>query len=266
MLLHSVWYVSPGRLATTATSSPILILIFLGQERGPMLPHCCSASTLCGIAEELRCHILSFLAFNEIIRCALTCKTMYSTVKGSSELQYTIELGAQGLMPVHPQPPTVSAVDCLRTLKDKASGWSSFELNASKKLCITSAFLFKSIAHQRLIFAVPSARGGELSFKVIDLKTCTPDAASASPGLRTWSRNSANPVPRTFICTYLDEMQDLMITVNLLGFYTDTYGFKYQINLHGRETSFGLRASYNHSGPYNWWECYCSRRSPCFLL
>jgi hypothetical protein len=100
----------------------------------------------------------------------------------------------------------------------------------------------KALYHVRVPFQVhrtsathlccPIRPGGELPFKVIDLKTCTPDAASASPGLRTWSRNSANPVPRTFICTYLDEMQDLMITVNLLGFYTHTYGLKYQINLH----------------------------------
>jgi len=34
---------------------------------GPMI----RGATLCGVAEELRCHILSFLSYHEIICCAL---------------------------------------------------------------------------------------------------------------------------------------------------------------------------------------------------
>ncbi|KAG1818665.1 uncharacterized protein BJ212DRAFT_1497621 [Suillus subaureus] len=80
-------------------------------------------ATLLNITEELRCYILSFLPYNQILRCASPtlklCRTMHTTVKNSVDLQYAIELGAQGLVQVHP--PIVSIAECLRILREKAN-------------------------------------------------------------------------------------------------------------------------------------------------
>ncbi|OJA19271.1 hypothetical protein AZE42_04497 [Rhizopogon vesiculosus] len=144
-------------------------------------------SIFCDFTVELRCHILSFLSFKEIVCCAMTCQMMYSTVKNSAQLQYTIELGAQGLTPVHPRSLTVSPAECLRTLRDKASAWSSFDLSVLKRLCITPSFHFKSITHQRLTLSTLPPRAVRRGFmsKVIDLGTCTPEMALAPPCIWT---------------------------------------------------------------------------------
>ncbi|OAX40600.1 hypothetical protein K503DRAFT_597169 [Rhizopogon vinicolor AM-OR11-026] len=181
-----------------------------------MLSHHGRPDSLSNIAEELRCHILSLLSYRGIIRCALTCQTMYKTVKNSTELQYIIELGAHRLIPIHPRPPNVSIAECLRILRGKANAWSSFELGVTKGLRIPLSFNPGSIVitHQQLaIFA--TYYYGYVESKVIDLRTCMPETASISPCIR--DGNYANPTLRGSVCSssYIDETQDLMITVNL---------------------------------------------------
>ncbi|KAG1838009.1 hypothetical protein F4604DRAFT_1941842 [Suillus subluteus] len=77
---------------------------------------------------------------------------MHMTVKNHMELQYALELGAQGLVQVPPRPPTVSIAECLRILTMKANGWSSFKLNVTKKLRLHSVSppRSSSITHQQL--------------------------------------------------------------------------------------------------------------------
>jgi hypothetical protein len=156
---------------------------------------------------------------------------MYNTVKGSLLLQYFIQLGAQGLIPVHPRPSTVSVEECLHILRDNANSWNSFELNVMKRLKITRAraawFLDQSITHQQLNLSTNYKNfSRDLMFKIIDLKTCTPEMAIAPPF--TLSEGDLNPVPGTPLFTsYIDATQDLVITVNLLDYPRH---FKYQIN------------------------------------
>ncbi|KAG1750526.1 uncharacterized protein EDB91DRAFT_693651 [Suillus paluster] len=144
------------RLSDSSVIFSLNIYSFLDNVRPPIscglaMLSLVERDPLYDIAEELRCHILSFLSYNEIICCALTCRTMYNTVKSSAELQYIIELGAQRLIPVtHPWPPTVSTAECLRALRDKANVWASFELNVTKTLRFLDPFDFKSLTHQQL--------------------------------------------------------------------------------------------------------------------
>ncbi|KAG0701569.1 hypothetical protein DFH29DRAFT_1050180 [Suillus ampliporus] len=200
---------------------------------------------ICNIAEELRCHILSFLSYHETICCASISKTFYNTIKNSVELQYTIELGAQRLIPIHPRPPTVSVAECLRVLRDKASAWSSFELNVTQRLRFafiarqrfrdrsTSSFVLKSVTHQQLNIFTPTMHGDVIS-KIIDLRTCTPETTSAPPC--TWMKDSPNPIPGSFCC--LDEMQDLLVFATAETF-TLTPIFVYQIYLRTISTGEG---------------------------
>ncbi|OAX31178.1 hypothetical protein K503DRAFT_870733 [Rhizopogon vinicolor AM-OR11-026] len=198
-------------------------------RRGPMCSHPGKRITLCNIAEELRCHIFSFLSYSEIILCALTCQTMYKTVKNSTELQYLIELGAQRLMPVHPRPPTVSIAECLRILRDKANAWSSFDLSVTKRLRVPWFFNPKliTITHQKLTLSPWHGRG--IMSKVIDIRTCTPETARLPPC--RWNKGNANPSPGAYLCyRYLDETQDLVITVYKLSVDTSASDFMYQIH------------------------------------
>ncbi|KAG1748404.1 uncharacterized protein EDB91DRAFT_878106 [Suillus paluster] len=184
-------------------------------------------ATLEDIPEEVRCHILSFLSCNEIIRCALTCQTMYTTVKSSIELQYTIELGAQKLIQVHPRPPTVSTAECLCILRDKANAWNSFEINTTKTLCSTRLFESNSVAHQQLICS-DSTIVEDASSDTVDIQTYT--TCIAQVGV-----NRLNPGLRTF--RYIDDMQDLEITIKFpIDVDVDTYELKYQILFHTLST------------------------------
>lgn len=156
-----------------------------------------------------------------------TCKTMYQTVQDSTDLQYIIELGAQRLVPVHPRPPNVSAAECLRILRDKANMWNSFKLNGTSSLRVTLQWSpYKSICHQQLSVSSSLMHGGAIS-KAIDLRTCTPEAASLPP--RIWSQDDPNSATGT-IARYIDEKQDLMVTVNSLPNNSHIFDIVYQIN------------------------------------
>ena len=153
---------------------------------------------------------------------------MYKTIKNSTELQYLIELGAQRLIPVHPRSPTLSMAECLHILRDKAIAWSSFKLKVTKRLHRVPFFKpgIPSIIHQQLAFS--SLRWpSELDSKVIDLRTCTPETASAPP--RTWGRDIENAAPVCF--RLVDEAQDLMVTVSILSGNPRTSNLMYRIDL-----------------------------------
>ncbi|KAG2128034.1 uncharacterized protein EDB93DRAFT_1185446 [Suillus bovinus] len=84
------------------------------------------------LAEELRSYILSFLPWQDIVRCTFVCKALRQTCIISSELQYIIELGGQRLLPVpiadlrnH-----TSVSQRLQLLRNKAHAWFQFNLHA----------------------------------------------------------------------------------------------------------------------------------------
>ncbi|OJA18339.1 hypothetical protein AZE42_06206 [Rhizopogon vesiculosus] len=157
---------------------------------------------------------------------------MYKTIKDSTELQYLIELGAQGLMPIHPGPPTVSIAECLRILRDKANAWTSFDLSVTKRLRVPWFFnpKFITITHQRLTLSPWYDRGDvHIMPKVIDIMTCTPETARFPPC--RWNEDNANPSPGAYSCNrYLDETQELVITVYMLSADTSTSDSIYQIH------------------------------------
>ncbi|KAG1717273.1 hypothetical protein EDB19DRAFT_2033029 [Suillus lakei] len=168
-------------------------------------------ATLEGMPDEMRCYILGFLSYNEIIRCALTCRTMYNTVKCSVELQYIIELGAHGLIEAHPRGPTVSIPDCLDILRNKANAWSTFKPNASSE--------FNSIIHRNIVLRTPTIHIDAAS-KAADIKTYTTTVGQLH-------FDHTNPALHTF--RYVDEPHDLEVVITL-PIDPDTLGFKYRMD------------------------------------
>ncbi|KAG1729965.1 uncharacterized protein EDB91DRAFT_1227796 [Suillus paluster] len=179
-------------------------------------------ATLEDIPEELRCHILSFLSSTAILRCALTCRSMYNTVKLSVKLQYIIELDVQRLIQVHPRPHTVSTAECLRTLRDKANAWNSFELDVTKATSLRFPHICNSnsITHHQLNLSNWSI-DADAESHAVDINTYT-----ACAGSRWLNLNGPNSGFRALF--YMEQSQDLMV---MIQFPIDgrTYDFKYKI-------------------------------------
>ncbi|KAG2124222.1 hypothetical protein DEU56DRAFT_597566 [Suillus clintonianus] len=220
---HAMRHLSMTTTSNGATN------VFLSQSGRAML---------CDIPEELRCHIFSFLTHNEIICCASTCQTLYSTVQNSVDLQYTIELGVQGLIPVHPRPPTVSVAECLRILRCNARAWDSFELNTTQRLYV--AFhaarrnkFWVSITHQQLSVSMFIPHAYVFS-KDIDLRMHMGETAAALPC--PWIMEGPKPLYDVFCC--LDETQDLIVSANVVP-HIYTPRIKYRIHLRTLSTGDG---------------------------
>ncbi|KAG2156916.1 uncharacterized protein EDB93DRAFT_1126489 [Suillus bovinus] len=96
------------------------------------------------LAEELQSYILSFLPYQDILRCTSVCKAIRQTYTSSSELQYITELGGQQLLPV---PDTgldnsnhTSISKRLQLLRDTAHAWFKFDIHSSKTISIPDQF------------------------------------------------------------------------------------------------------------------------------
>ncbi|KAG2141010.1 hypothetical protein DEU56DRAFT_911504 [Suillus clintonianus] len=175
-------------------------------------------ATFKDMPEELCCHILSFLSYNEIIRCASTCLTMYNTVNCSAELQYIIELGSQGLIEVHPRPSTVSFPECLRIIRNKANAWNTFRLNASDSSRFTTLYKSNSIVHGNILSFNPSITF-DAAGDAVDFKTYTTCSA------QYWMGDDRFPLTYR----YMDQLQDLEVIIRLL-IDADTDSLRFRIS------------------------------------
>ncbi|KAG2065167.1 hypothetical protein BDR04DRAFT_1108890 [Suillus decipiens] len=97
---------------------------------------------LLGLAEELQSYILSFLPYQDILRCTSVCKALRQTYTSSSELQYITELGGQQLLPIlgtdlanH-----TSISKRLQLLRDRAHAWFKFDTHSFETVSIPEQF------------------------------------------------------------------------------------------------------------------------------
>ncbi|KAJ8588667.1 hypothetical protein M405DRAFT_933939, partial [Rhizopogon salebrosus TDB-379] len=98
-----------------------------------------SKAEFLSLAEELKSYILSFLPWQDILRCASVCKALHHTYTSSSELQYITELGGQRLIPV---PNTnlhnyTSYSERLQLLRDEARAWFKLDIVRSPSRTVT---------------------------------------------------------------------------------------------------------------------------------
>ncbi|OAX41013.1 hypothetical protein K503DRAFT_768069 [Rhizopogon vinicolor AM-OR11-026] len=82
------------------------------------------------LAEELKSYILSFLPWQDILRCVSVCKALRHTYMSSSELQYITELGGQRLIPVLNTDSSdhISFSERLKLLRDQAQAWFKLDI------------------------------------------------------------------------------------------------------------------------------------------
>ncbi|KAF8169650.1 hypothetical protein BJ912DRAFT_1048308 [Pholiota molesta] len=89
------------------------------------------ANAFCELPNELQVAILSNLDAVSIIRSAMTCTSIYDTLKGSSLLQYTIELHRDGLKDAGT---SLNYPDLIAALRRRRQAWLRLEI---KELALT---------------------------------------------------------------------------------------------------------------------------------
>ncbi|KAG1751128.1 hypothetical protein EDB19DRAFT_2035967 [Suillus lakei] len=90
------------------------------------------------LAEELQSCILSFLPYQDILRCTSVCKTLRQTYISSSKLQYIVELGGQQLLPIPNalSDSRTSISQRLQLLRDNAHAWFKFDIHSFETVSI----------------------------------------------------------------------------------------------------------------------------------
>ncbi|KAG1794798.1 uncharacterized protein HD556DRAFT_1367175 [Suillus plorans] len=118
---------------------------------------------LLSLPSELILHILSFLPWQDIIRCTSLCKALREIYLLSSELQYITELGGQQLLPVLNGSLPVS--ERLQLLRDKARAWSKFDVHSSESIFIPVQFRRRtkvSVVNGHACFWKPTMHSGKI--------------------------------------------------------------------------------------------------------
>ncbi|KAG1809463.1 hypothetical protein EV424DRAFT_1350025 [Suillus variegatus] len=164
------------------------------------------------LAGELHFYILSFLPWQDILRCTSVCRTLRQTYVLSSELQYIVELGGQRLLPV---PITdlgnhTPVSQRLQLLRDKAHTWLQFNLHARSFQTFSIQERFYEvrtyIADGHFCLWYESEDSGNWA-KIIPI---LPNP-SQQPVERHWSPGSLCPVPNAYIVdVYMDPAQNLI--------------------------------------------------------
>ncbi|KAG2046328.1 hypothetical protein BDR06DRAFT_1037728, partial [Suillus hirtellus] len=106
-------------------------------------------------------HILSFLLWQDIIRCTSLCKSLREIYMSSSELQYITELGGQQLLPVLNG--SLSVSERLQLLRDKVHAWSKFDVHSSESISIPVQFRRRtkvSVVNGHACFWKPTMHSG----------------------------------------------------------------------------------------------------------
>ncbi|KAF9234013.1 hypothetical protein BU15DRAFT_66089 [Melanogaster broomeanus] len=166
------------------------------------------------LAVELQCHILEYLSYKDIIRCAQTCRSLLAVILTSTELQYQIELGAHRLR--------FFAVDDesthrrYRLLREKTRAWSLFDLNKVDlrvPLVNDGDFDDCGMSFADGCLSLYNESLDNCSARLVDLDTPSPSQSRT----RAWTpgeiRSSADGL--AVICTLMDVWQDLLLCASI---------------------------------------------------
>ncbi|KAG1817304.1 hypothetical protein EV424DRAFT_1540508 [Suillus variegatus] len=97
---------------------------------------------------DLHAYILSFLPYQDILRCTSVCRDLHQTYLSSSELQYIVELGGQQLLPVDlpldNHTPTIS--ERLQLLRDRAHAWFKLNTQPVEHVDVSNKYIMKLTA------------------------------------------------------------------------------------------------------------------------
>ncbi|OJA12069.1 hypothetical protein AZE42_02170 [Rhizopogon vesiculosus] len=160
------------------------------------------------LAAELRSYILSFLPWQDVLRCSSVCKVLHLTYMSSSELQYIVELGGQRLLPVSSTDPdnVTSIAKRLQLLRDKAHAWFEFDKCSFRTVSIP----------ERFRYARRSITGGHLClWNEEGLAKIFPILPKPSQQTieRDWSLRSSHSVPNAHAWdVFMDPAQNLIAT------------------------------------------------------
>ncbi|KIJ61539.1 hypothetical protein HYDPIDRAFT_115689 [Hydnomerulius pinastri MD-312] len=165
------------------------------------------------LAEELLINILSFLPFQDILRCAQTCRTLCAVAKGSIELQYLIELGANGLTPVAQTESYLPTTERLQLLLRSASAWNN-DRNVPIRTHTLSNDWFTAAAHFTGGCLGMSGNASRC-YELVDMRH---NPAPGTPPRRRWTWEGYSQDPGDFVCCVsVDASQDVLVVASFLA-------------------------------------------------
>ncbi|EMD35720.1 hypothetical protein CERSUDRAFT_115679 [Gelatoporia subvermispora B] len=163
-----------------------------------------AAALLLDLPEELLLEVLKNLDFRSILRCCCVCRLLQSAIKGSLELQYKIELYADGLVD-GPPIPNLTTADRLHLLLERRRRWRSLDWRRMESIPITGGCQAYELVDGVFAKSMSTAfAGGSRHFTTVRLPT------QAEPA-RTIVRENLGVPTRDFA---MDPSQDLLALVH----------------------------------------------------
>ncbi|KAF8192077.1 hypothetical protein BJ912DRAFT_962766 [Pholiota molesta] len=102
------------------------------------------AKDFCDLPQELQTEVLSNLDAVSLTRCAMTCKSVYETVKSASSLVYTVQLHLDGL---EDGGMLTSSSDSIETILRRRQAWRSLD-GKEPLTCQTRRGYAEELAHR----------------------------------------------------------------------------------------------------------------------
>ncbi|KAG2358892.1 hypothetical protein BDR07DRAFT_1416399 [Suillus spraguei] len=159
---------------------------------------------LLSLPTELICYILILLNPRDVSHCAMTCNTFLVAVRNSVEIQYKLEIYAQGLISTETATTKSDSISSkMRSFKKLASMWQSdFHANIIFETAVATA-----IPHALGIPPpIQSVKCGLWWTHLASKKFCVQDCRTNTKLSRTWSENDWLPDFDAF-----DPLQDLIV-------------------------------------------------------
>ncbi|OAX31399.1 hypothetical protein K503DRAFT_87211 [Rhizopogon vinicolor AM-OR11-026] len=162
------------------------------------------------LPQELQCYILGFTPWRDILRFTSVCKAFHQTYMSSCELQYIVELGGQGLLPL----PDINLgghvpiPKRLQLLREKSRAWLRFDIHSSKTISIPKQYY----GDQRRFINGHLFLWGYGQPKIFPI---LPEPLQHTID-RDWSRESLCPVDATIVSIDLDMSQNLVAVAYII--------------------------------------------------
>ncbi|KAG1848962.1 hypothetical protein DFJ58DRAFT_746739 [Suillus subalutaceus] len=187
---------------------------------------------LLSLPEELLLYILSFLPWQDILRCTSLCKALRQAYMSSSELQYITELGGQQLLPVFGG--HISFSKHLQLLRDKLHAWSKLDIHSFEAISIPEQFCTRTevtIVSGHACFWKPSMHSCKIfpilpkSLQQSIERDFSPDSLCSVPGQTQSDFDVLN--------VFIDPVQNLLaiVYVTVIGNGNMVYDEDYYIDL-----------------------------------
>ncbi|KAH9943621.1 hypothetical protein B0H21DRAFT_695505 [Amylocystis lapponica] len=167
------------------------------------------STVLLGLPVEIVIAILKWLDCREILLCSSVCKTLRATVKGSLELQYQIELAADGM--VDGPPDLMTTADRLELLLDRRRRWRMLDWTRKVMVPIPGACQAYELAGGVFTKLMMAGDVGNIEESIVFRHLIATWLPSRTKEARSIVRDELDVVTREFT---IEPSQDLVVLID----------------------------------------------------